>query len=147
MLLVNWICTFTLLSHSFVQQFWHLWVVAVIFTFHWEKKSWALFCIKILELGERNNNGAWNFRIAGYTNTGLQKFKTKHVPPGLNCIKPKFSSLLAVSSENALTQIDKVSLANCKNLKLLHQQQIQNTSQQKVNGTPWEPTYTLAAYY
>lgn len=36
------------------------------------------------------------------------------IPPGLNCINPKFSNLLAVSSENAFTQKDKVSLASCK---------------------------------
>lgn len=38
---------------------------------------------------------------------------TEFIPPGLNCINPKFSNLLAVSSENAFTQKDKVSLATC----------------------------------
>jgi len=38
---------------------------------------------------------------------------TELIPPGLDCINPKFSNLLAVSSENAFTQKDKVSLATC----------------------------------
>lgn len=36
------------------------------------------------------------------------------IPPGLNCINPKFSNRLAVSSEKAFTQKDKVSLASFK---------------------------------
>lgn len=55
-----------------------------------------------------------------YTNLDCRfaKFESQHIPPGLNCINPKFSSLLAVSSENAFTQKDRVSLANCsKGLK------------------------------
>jgi len=41
------------------------------------------------------------------------RISTELIPPGLDCINPKFSNLLAVSSENAFTQKDKVSLATC----------------------------------
>lgn len=42
------------------------------------------------------------------------RLQSRKVPPGLNWMKPKFSSRFAVSSENALTQKVNVSLASCR---------------------------------
>ena len=55
----------------------------------------------------------------------------KLIPPGLNCINPKFSSLLAVSSENAFTQKDKVSLASCRKMSSKKTKVITNSNLHK----------------